>query len=511
MGVEPTARAFNKRFFHHCRSGTGTLDSADIVRAFCGAVVFFVFVFFFCRARAARNGRVRMRSETYTLRVLAIMSAVIARIVETDEEEAQRKANLALWLAVERDEVAAVRAALGMKPRPNVDIMRCPLPCNEENAWARSAIVSRADGSAVQLGLDNFDDMENDLFFLRKRVAEAVEETDDGGWQGFSTPLMISRDIEIVRMLIDAGATIDLMRPSLVYGDGYGYGGHTALHIAVCEGDFEKVKALVKAGADVDIRIDGHSGYEDIPCPEHTPLLLAVSEAEFNPKHTAKFSAIAKFLVESGADVNAAACANSGGQGEDTSLRCYWFDVIASGDVKFAVELMEKYDADPNWPKCFKGWNGHDFGMSHGDCNDFKGAGETVLIVAIERNDYAMVEALLQHGADPKQHAFFKLKDEIDDDDDDEEWPYKRVSDLPTPLSVAERAKDRRIFKAISDAIAAAPLPASALPVRTRSDAMRVTAAAAAEPAAVAANSSAAPPAKRPRTDPAPAAASLSQ
>jgi len=45
-------------------------------------------------------------------------------------------------------------------------------------------------------------------------------------------------------------------------------------------------------------------------------------------------------IIILGADINYAACSNSGGQGGDMSLTCYWLDVVARGDVTWATELM---------------------------------------------------------------------------------------------------------------------------------------------------------------------------
>jgi hypothetical protein len=91
----------------------------------------------------------------------------------------------------------------------------------------------------------------------------------------------------------------------------------------------------------------GLPGYEDIPCPYHTALLLALKNEE-----------VARCLVRSGhfiitmiiilitiiiilgADINYAACSNSGCQGGDMSLTCYWLFVVATGDITWATELM---------------------------------------------------------------------------------------------------------------------------------------------------------------------------
>jgi len=49
---------------------------------------------------------------------------------------------------------------------------------------------------------------------------------------------------------------------------------------------------------------------------------------------------IITIIIILGADINYAACSNSGCQGGDMSLACYWLFVVATGDVIWASELM---------------------------------------------------------------------------------------------------------------------------------------------------------------------------
>lgn len=49
---------------------------------------------------------------------------------------------------------------------------------------------------------------------------------------------------------------------------------------------------------------------------------------------------IITIIIILGADINYAACSNSGCQGGDMSLACYWLFVVATGDVTWAAELM---------------------------------------------------------------------------------------------------------------------------------------------------------------------------
>ena len=64
---------------------------------------------------------------------------------------------------------------------------------------------------------------------------------------------------------------------------------------------------------------------------------------------------------------------------------CHWPNVVDSGNVKLASELLEKFGADVNWPK---------------NCYQEYGLGETVLINAIQAQNMDMIQLLLDHGAD---------------------------------------------------------------------------------------------------------------
>jgi len=132
-------------------------------------------------------------------------------------------------------------------------------------------------------------------------------------------------------------------------------------------------------------------------------------------------------LVEEGADVNHAAAKNTGGQGGDMRLACYWLTVVASGDVAWATELLDKYKANPNWP--------HNSAVAD-SCeylneDSYEGPGQTVLMVAIRNRDVAMVELLLEKGADPNLGEIVRRQNY------DEELSEAEKEGLATPLSVA--------------------------------------------------------------------------
>jgi hypothetical protein len=75
-------------------------------------------------------------------------------------------------------------------------------------------------------------------------------------------------------------------------------------------------------------------------------------------------------------------------------VRCYWAQVVASGDLDRARACLEFGGADPNWPHI------KPQGMGTLTSVPFRPY-TTVLLIAICRADLPMVTCLLEHGADP--------------------------------------------------------------------------------------------------------------
>ena len=104
-------------------------------------------------------------------------------------------------------------------------------------------------------------------------------------------------------------------------------------------------------------------------------------------------------LLEYGANVNFAT--RGGAENKSEPLRCYWAEVVTSGNVAHAQALLETYGANPNWPhpmteaqqlRCHP--------LVPPEANQFFPT-ITVLLLAIIREDVPMVRCLLEHGADP--------------------------------------------------------------------------------------------------------------
>ena len=100
-------------------------------------------------------------------------------------------------------------------------------------------------------------------------------------------------------------------------------------------------------------------------------------------------------LVRSGADCNYASHANSGGQGRSRTMLCYWIHVVRSGDVDWAREMIDKHQADVNWPmnSAVNSYRGQQYGMQ-------TLVAPTALQVAVQVGEERMVQLLLERGAD---------------------------------------------------------------------------------------------------------------
>ena len=160
---------------------------------------------------------------------------------------------------------------------------------------------------------------------------------------------------------------------------------------------------IMKGVDDKGKRVEVHSLQEafDAAKVEFVPPPLTFVEPRPTP--------LVHALLEYGADVN---FATRGGAEEPSfsnlcrnrrtkPLRCYWAEVVTSGNVTHAQALLETYGANPNWPhpmteaqhlRCHP--------QVPPEANQFFPT-ITVLLLAIIREDVPMVRCLLEHGADP--------------------------------------------------------------------------------------------------------------
>jgi len=113
----------------------------------------------------------------------------------------------------------------------------------------------------------------------------------------------------------------------------------------------------------------------------------------------------------------------------EESLSAYWPRVVLSGDVSHARRLLDEYGALPNWP--FKA--GGQLSRCGSGLGPYAGCGATPLMLALLQRDRAMVELLLQHGADPNQpeDVRFDPEGEVwDGDNHDTEYLREDYDDI---------------------------------------------------------------------------------
>jgi len=211
---------------------------------------------------------------------------------------------------------------------------------------------------------------------------------------------------QMMDWLLDVGCDIISAQPNYIYGDGYSFGGMTALAFA---SSLDVVMLLLARGADTKESSYIPPQYEDnfdgASIFSATTVLLAASP---------ELDAIQRAFVRHGGNVNLAdyPCFD-GGQDtgsyykRDNPPTSYWPKVVASGDIEWAFELLTCYAADPNWPRSIDGE--HDIGL-----------GATVLMIAILKQNVDMVKLLIKNGADVNLTELVWSNGELDERFDDE-------------------------------------------------------------------------------------------
>jgi hypothetical protein len=253
--------------------------------------------------------------------------------------------------------------------------------------------------------------------------------TGDGERDALPLICTVANNIPMVKWMLDNGADVNACQPCTLTsagddnGDGVQYGGANAL-VYACDDVYawrrsprhnvEAVELLCARGADARCTWTPPPSYA---CGESERGLL-MAETQDGP--------LARCLVRHGADVNA--IYKPGYNGGD--FGSYWKNVVASGDVAWAAELLTKYAANANWPSesdFHDSFEPDESADIEPDDHDFS----TVLMVAIHKQDLSMVRLLLEHGADANKAKpeFCKDSDEEDEGEDD------KPGELP--LSVA--------------------------------------------------------------------------
>lgn len=226
---------------------------------------------------------------------------------------------------------------------------------------------------------------------------------------GMSTLMLATQqdNIDMMNWLLDVGCQINSAQPSLMYGDGYSFGYMTALAFA---SSAETVMLLLSRGADATVEYvppQYEDGFNYRSILSSFIVLLAGSP---------DLVAIQRAMVQHGADVNVAdyPCFDDG---QDTGryyclenpATSYWPNVVASGDIEWATELLTSYGADPNWPRSIDTCNQED--SIFNSARTHIGLGATVLMIAILRENVDMVNLLIEKGANVNLAEFVYFKD----------------------------------------------------------------------------------------------------
>ena len=333
--------------------------------------------------------------EEKTRRLAAITSRKAKREAalndaKVDEEEATRL-DRKLWEAVGSGDLQAAQQAFDAGAC--LDLIKGDEDDKEHKSVMRRAYMDRMDqASTGQIGLS----LPGLIDFLSGNTDERAS------YDHLHTLVMVaafSGSLEVINWLLDLGCDVNSSQPDdIVRSDGFGYGGMTPL---MCASSLSVVQLLCARGADASAYFTPSQYEEDFnPIPTLTKLCAFYSKDDVE---------IARCLIKHGANVNEITRPSSGQWDWDTGMNSYWPQVVAAGDVNFAAELLEKHDADPNWP--------HGLGEKYcapntdsnlesvfgefGERDRLTGvAGPTVLMMAIAKSDKAMVKLLLSAGAD---------------------------------------------------------------------------------------------------------------
>lgn len=347
--------------------------------------------------------------------------------LECDLEEAELASlDQMLWDAVENSDLEAAKRAYAKGACP--DLARVPKKGNDEvvivvpldKVYFKGAL----DGNSCDLG----------------PTAMADE---------LITTLMMAAtkdDLNMINWLCDVGCDINGSLDAAACCGAQGGGGFTALWFASAKGKL----LLCARGANVNVYCR-EDGYEDTR-PRRSVLLS---------DSVAVGGTVAESLVQHGADVNAIEA-----PGEDSDcgpkwgeLNSYWPRVVCSGDIVTAAKLLDKHQADVNWPQSIRASAGRGTNPETDEIVRDLMLGRTVLMMAIQKEHVAMVELLLEHGADVNLTEFVDARLEfvefaLEDGQDAEfaEDYFDASGEVienkkATPLSVALGTRNAAIIK----------------------------------------------------------------
>ena len=224
---------------------------------------------------------------------------------------------------------------------------------------------------------------------------------------GLTTLMQASCNNSITMMtwLIGVGCDVNSAVPQHEHGDyGSTFGGATALVFATTP---SAIKLLLSCGAKTT---DGSWGksilyrtrnyFGNVTC-------FTILASHLTLRRGSDRDIIARALVRHGANVNEASypCERdgqgwrNGSSASDDPPVSYWPSVVASGDVAWAKELIEKYNANINWPMgaAFEG--------------KVTGLGATVLQIAIMKENVKMVKMLLEKPSEDQSEHYDSLFD----------------------------------------------------------------------------------------------------
>ena len=149
-------------------------------------------------------------------------------------------------------------------------------------------------------------------------------------------------------------------------------------------------------------------------------------------------------------DEAAALTAARAAPGQRFGFGSYWKNVVMSGDITWAAELLAKYGANADWPsKCDCDFDVEE-GSRYSDGLEERDHGDdysTVLMVAIRRQDLPMVRLLLDHGAGVNKAKPNFANDEDESEDENDENDENDDEPKTLPLSVALETGNETIIE----------------------------------------------------------------